>query len=63
MNYTKRLRMIGKLIEYDLKDANPHRWTKDKYRDFLVDLYESMSDEKLQEVWKETFELKSEEKL
>jgi len=54
MNYTKRLKIIGKLVETGLEDADPLEEHKGKYRNFLVSLYEDMSDEVLEEAWKNT---------
>ena len=52
MNYTKRLKIIGKLVETGLEDADPLEEHEGKYRNFLVSLYENMNDEVLEEAWK-----------
>ena len=39
-------------METGLEDANPLEEHKGKYRNFLVSLYEDMSDEVLEEAWK-----------
>jgi hypothetical protein len=61
MNYTRRLKMIGKLVSLELefyeaaleKTKNPDE-QKDIYRDFLYNLYEGMGDDTLQEFWENT---------
>jgi outer membrane protein assembly factor BamD (BamD/ComL family) len=58
MNYTKRLRIIKKLVNMELdfvdmvleKTKSPED-QKDTYRNFLLNLYEDMSDNILKEAW------------
>ena len=58
MNYTKRLRIIKKLVNMELdfvdmvleKTKSPED-QKDTYRNFLFNLYEDMSDNILKEAW------------